>query len=235
VTLDRSFWVGRGEAIASIWQELRPHDEQAQIEIDDEHFLLWSYRWLDDGVYTASCIEAFPRSPTWTAWVYCIFADRRVRELELSLGGPNPVDNTFMELRVLNTLRFIEGREFDSQSYDLRADIPVEGYENRLHEVLGKSARGLDEIWASVGGYGKEGMQRLALWAMRHYNHTGARPTVATVCAALAYGDKECARWVLREYEDSRILFVRHGIDSYTRGPSGEIRPDIAKLLEMLE
>jgi hypothetical protein len=39
----------------------------------------------------------------------------------------------------------------------------------------------------------------------------------------------------LGEYEQSRILFVPHGIDSFTRGPSGEIRPDIAKILEMLE
>lgn len=220
-----------------MWRALRVDEQILTGGVNDEEMAFGSRRALREGICFTTCVLGFPYDVGWMLRVSGSLTDERVRSLESDLAGPNPINPCVFEFDVSATHKFLEGKTFvtDDAEHSLPSlsfDVP----DAAVNTILGTYSGWIDRIWASVDGYDIEGGQKLALWVMRNYNFTKAgSPTIAMACAALIYGDRTLSAWLLRGYEETRVLYVPHGVDSYARSPSGEMRPDIAKLSAMLE
>ena len=230
-------WVRRERSTRALWQALWPDERASVVMADDLGMEFESRQTLATGIHFTTWVLGFPYDDGWTLRFGGRLTDQRVEALEEELQGPNPLSPYVLEFDLSLTHKFLEGKTFvEGETEHSLPAIPIDASDSSVRAILETNGRRLDRIWASVGGCSIEGFQALALWAMRHYNFTRAgTPTVAMVCAALVYGDRNLAAWLLREYEQTRIFYVRSGEDSYTRGPSGEIRPDIARLLSKIE
>jgi hypothetical protein len=62
-------------------------------------------------------------------------------------------------------------------------------------------SRRIDRIWNYVGGFSVEGLERLAIWAIRNRERAGTVWLgLDIVCAAFTYGERELARSLLAEF-----------------------------------
>jgi hypothetical protein len=121
--------------------------------------------------------------------------DERVGILE-SIAVASDVKSLGMfDFDVLAASALIDGEEMpDYPLMDSRRS--AEGF-----AVLAEDcSRRIDRIWSFVGGLSVQGLERLALWALRNRERANAfRHGLGPACAAFVYGERELAQALLAE------------------------------------
>ena len=101
----------------------------------------------------------------------------------------------FLDFDVLAASSVMDGQDspdqpvFDSDVQAEEFARIVEGYSRRM-----------DRIWDFVGGVSVQGLENLAIWAMRNRDRAYTMSTtMGDICAAFAYGERQLAHELIAE------------------------------------
>jgi hypothetical protein len=122
--------------------------------------------------------------------------DERVGTLESIAVGRDVKDLAMFDFDVLAASSVMDGEE--------RPELPlmdskrsVEGFASLVEDY----SRRIDRIWKFVGGLSIQGLERLAIWALRNRKQAGAfRHGLGPACAAFVYEERELAETLLAEF-----------------------------------
>ena len=179
-----------------LWRSFQPGASVRGGRITCGDFTFFSERTLGDGVKVAWFVRA------WTVVdVRCSLQVRmgvyegRVNDLRSIAKGFYMSRVAFLDFDVLAASSVMDGQDgpdqpvFDSEVQAEEFARIVEGYSRRM-----------DRIWDFVGGVSVQGLENLAIWAMRNRDRAYTMSTtMGDICAAFAYGERQLAYELIAE------------------------------------
>jgi hypothetical protein len=131
----------------------------------------------------------------------------------------------------------------------LPAAAAIDGYELQPSPFIGPSfsdddvrlvvkefSSKIDRIWTFAFGFTVDGLETLSIWAIRNRTAVGVvAENISTICTALAYGERELSRELLREYEIGLEKRRRkEATNEATRAIHAILSSEVVKLRSML-
>ena len=128
--------------------------------------------------------------------------DRRVTKVRSEVvKGFDTGDLTTFDFDVLAAALAIEGSEIEPSPL-----IGPNSTDDEVRLLVKEFSDRFDKIWTFAHGFSIDGLETLSIWAIRNRNFVGipkGPPAyyIGVICTAFAYGERELARELLREYE----------------------------------
>jgi hypothetical protein len=193
----------------TLWRSFQPESSLSGGRITGGDFSFLSERTLGDGVKVDWSVRAWKVDDVGCSLqVRMGLYDGRVSALRSIAVGFN-MRSGFLDFDVLATSSVMDGQEmpdppvFDSEVQAEEFAPIVEGYSRRI-----------DRIWDFVGGVSVQGLESLAIWAIRNRDRAGTMSnTMGDICAAFVYGERQLAyeliaalrsRWERRVQQEPR-------------------------------
>jgi hypothetical protein len=180
----------------TLWRSFQPGSSVSGGRITDGDFSFYSERTLGDGVKVGWSVRAWKVDDvSCSLRVRMGLYDERVSALRSIAMGFDMSRVGFLDFDVLATSSVMDGQEmpdppvFDSEVQAEEFAPIVEGYSRRI-----------DRIWDFVGGVSVQGLENLAIWAMRNRDRAGTMSnTMGDICAAFVYGERQLAYELIAE------------------------------------
>jgi hypothetical protein len=179
-----------------LWRSFQPGSSVSGGRITSGDFSFLSRRTLGEGVKVDWSVRAWKVDDvSCSLQVRMGLYDERVAALRSIAMGFDMSRVGFLDFDVPATSSVMDGQEmpdppvFDSEVQAEEFAPIVEGYSRRI-----------DRIWDFVGGASVQGLESLAIWAMRNRDRAGTMSTtMGDICAAFVYGERQLAHELIAE------------------------------------
>jgi hypothetical protein len=179
-----------------LWRSFQPGSSVRGGRITCGDFTFLSERTLGDGVKVDWDVRAWKVDDvSCSLRVRMGLYDGRVNALRSIAMGFDMSRVGFLDFDVLAASSVMDGQEMpDPPVFDSEVQVEefapiVEGYSRRI-----------DRIWDFVGGVSVQGLESLAIWAMRNRDLAGTMSTtMGDICAAFVYGERPLAYELIAE------------------------------------
>lgn len=213
----------------AVWSSFHPESTLSVGRIRTDTFTFTSERQLGAGVQVDCDVTGFTvDDASCSLAVRMTLYDERVGTLRSTAVGADETALAFLSFDVLAASSMMNGEEMpDSPLMDSKGSV------EEFARLVDDYSRRMDRIWKFVGGSSVQGLERLAIWAIRNREQAGTMWTgLGLVCAAFVYGERELAHAVLDECRSEWERRVRLEPRELVFQIYDKIRRDIERLLE---
>jgi hypothetical protein len=219
-------------AAMAVWQSFQPESiiDGGRLTRGDFSFLSW--RTVGLGAKTHCYVRVWRVDDARCAMtVHMALYDERVGTLESTAVARDVTDLAMLDFGVRAASSLIDG-EVPPDLPMMESKHSIEGFAKLVEDY----SRRIDRIWQSVGGCSVEGLERLAIWALRNREQAGAgRHGLGPACAAFLYGERELAHELLDELRSVWETRLREAPDQHVFDMYERVCVEIERLLEAVK
>jgi hypothetical protein len=181
----------------AVWRGFHPEWSVGRWRLTKVDFSFAATRAVGAGVDVTCFVRGWKADDTNCALrVRMALRDERVGALESIALERDVTDLDMFDFDVLAASSVMDEEEMpdsplmDSQGTKEEFACLVEDYSRRI-----------DRIWKFVGGVSVQGLERLAIWAIRNRKRAGTVDLgISLICAAFVYGERELSQEVMAEF-----------------------------------
>ena len=219
-------------AAEAVWKSFQPESVLSGGRVTKGNLSFLAKRTVGVGVRTHWSVRVWRVDDSrYAMTVHMALYDKRVATLESMAVARDVTDLAMLDFGVLAASSLIDGEELP--------DLPMmacNGSIEAFAPLVEDYSKRIDRIWESVGGCSVEGLERLAIWALRNRERADAgRHGLGPACAAFVYGEIELAHELLDELRTIWETHIREEPDGLASDIYDGVRADIERLLEAVK